>query len=125
MTSHSRHGIIKTETTTKQVERGNVKMASQKEMRQAKEDFTKATDQIKVDGYEFVGFGTEGGIFLNKDTDQYVIVKAVAKKEGYDAWEDIEAQEEKEAKALKREEKRKAKAEKAKAKKKEKEEEGE
>jgi hypothetical protein len=95
-------------------------MASQKDMRKAKDDFTTATNQIKVDGYEFVGYGTEGGIFLNKETDQYVVVKAVAKKEGYDAFEDMDAQEEKEAKAREREEKRKAKAEKAKAKKEEK-----
>jgi hypothetical protein len=92
---------------------------SQKQMRNAKADFTTAAQTIAVEGYEFVGFGTEGAIFLNKSTDQYVVVKAIAKKEGYDAWEDIEAQEEKDRKAEEREAKRKEKAVKAAEKKRE------
>lgn len=91
-------------------------------MRKAKALFTKNAEQIQVEGYEFVGHGTQGAIFLNKEVDQYVVVQAIAKKEGFDAWEDIDAQAEKDRKA---EEKAKAKAEKVAKAKAKKEEEGE
>lgn len=94
---------------------------SQRQMRNAKADFTVAAQTIEVEGYEFVGFGTEGAIFLNKESDQYVVVKAIAKKDGYDSEEDMEAQAEKERKAEEREAKRKEKAIKAAEKKREKE----
>lgn len=88
---------------------------SQKEMRKAKDIVTQSLEELAPTGFTFIGFGTEGAIF--QSGEQYVVVKAVAKKEGYDPEEDIRTQMEKEEKAAEREEKRRAKAKKAKEKK--------
>jgi uridine phosphorylase len=90
-------------------------MSSQKQMREAKSIITKSFEELSAPGYTFVGFGTAGAIF-ESESGQYVIAKAIAKKEGYDAMEDIREQLEKEEKQAQAEAKKAEKAKKRKEK---------
>lgn len=84
-------------------------MATQKEMAMFRADFIAAVQEIEVPGFEFAGLSVDGPVFVNVAGDA-VVVKSIAKKEGFDVQDALAEWEEKEAARLEREA---AKAEKA------------
>lgn len=85
-------------------------MATQKEMRQYREDFMVASvEGIKVVGFEYAGMTVDGPAFENEAGDA-VVVKTIAKKESFDLNDAIAEYNEKEEAAKQREIERAAKA---------------
>ena len=96
-------------------------MATQKEMRQYREDFIGTLEDVVFDGFTFVGITVDGPAYENAEGD-VVVVKPIAKKESFDVndaiaeyGEKVEARLEREKvkleKAAEREAKAKAKLE--------------
>lgn len=92
-------------------------MATQKEMRQYREDFIGTLTTIEFDGFEFVGITVDGPAYENAEGD-VVVVKPIAKKEDFDVEDAIAEFDEKLEARLEREKARleKAAAREAKAK---------
>lgn len=94
-------------------------MATQKEMRQFRDEFMCAVSEMEITGFTFEGFTTDGPVFLN-DSGDCVVVKPIAKKEDFDMEDAISEWEEKQIAATQREQdkldKAAARAEKAQAK---------
>lgn len=103
-------------------ERGNEKMANGKrdvkEMAIARETIYGVIEAVNLEGvnYELVGRATEGLVMRDRDTDEYVVVKVIAKASDFDAFDALDEFEEKAAKAKEKVEKANAKAAKDKAK---------
>ena len=95
-------------------------MATQKEMREMRENVINQLSEIEIVGFEYVGQITDGVLLHNTDLDSYLVLKPIAKKEDFDSEDALEEFEDKQAKALEREQARLEKAvkraEKAKAK---------
>ena len=84
-------------------------MATQKEMREFRANFITQLEGVDFEGFVFVGNTVDGPAFENEKGD-IVVVKPIAKKEGFDVNDAIQAQNEKEQAALEREQERAAKA---------------
>ena len=84
-------------------------MASQKEMREFRELFNVANSEVVVSDFVFAGFIIDGAAFENENGD-VVVVKTIAKKEGFDLNDAIAEFNEREAAALEREQARAQKA---------------
>ena len=95
-------------------------MATQKEMREMRENVINQLSEIEIVGFEYVGQITDGVLLYNTDLDSHLVLKPIAKKEDFNPEDALEEFEDKQAKALEREQARLEKAvkraEKAKAK---------
>ena len=91
---------------------------TQSERRILKRDVTAQLEGFAIEGLEFVGFSTEGAIFLEKEKDVYVVIKAIVKSDSFDSDFEMDEYDAKEKARKEREEKaaakRKEKEEKAK-----------
>ena len=101
-------------------------MATQKEMREMREEVITLLETSGVEGYEVQGIITDGILLYNEGFDTYVVLKPIVKKEGFDPEDALQEYEDKQKAKEEREkaklEKAIARAEKVKAKLEEKEE---
>lgn len=66
-------------------------MATQKEMREFRENFIAQIENVKFEDFVFVGATVDGPAFENENGD-VVVVKPIAKKEGFDVNDAIQEQ---------------------------------
>ena len=85
-------------------------MATQKEMREMREEVINLIENTEFANYVFEGIVTDGVLLYNEGLDTYVVVKPIVKKEGFDPEDALQEYEDKQ-KA--KEEREKAKLEKA------------
>lgn len=91
-------------------------MATQKEMKEMREDIlAQLNDKIDFDNFEQIGQITDGMLYFNKATDGYLVLKPIAKKEGFDVDDALQEFEDKEKARIEREQAKAQKVSKAKA----------
>ena len=66
-------------------------------MNEIREMAIESSKEVQVLGFEFLGRSTEGLVFENVETEEYFVIKVIAKKEGFEATEAIEEYEEKQS----------------------------
>jgi len=96
--------------------KGEIKMATQKEMRTMREEMLEKLQEVSFTGYEVVGIVKDGFLLFHEEKMTYIVIKPIVKKEDFDAQDSLEEYAEKIAAQKERELEKARKAEKRKEK---------
>lgn len=85
-------------------------MATQKEMREIREEVITIVENLNIEGYVLEGIITDGVLFLHEGLDTHVVLKPIVKKEGFDFEDALQEYQDRQAAKLEREKERLIKA---------------
>lgn len=94
-------------------------MATQKEMKEMRENVIGQLTEISFEGFTFQGQITDGLLYVDNASQGYLVLKPIAKKENFDGEDALQEFQEREQARIEREKAKADKVSKAKAKKEE------